>query len=315
MLKGTIYAIAACLIWGLIFVVPPYLKGFDPLEIALGRHGIYGFVSCIILLAAGSGAWKKHSAAIWGRAFVFSLLTNIIYYFCVVFGVNYASPCLTALILGVSPIIISFYGNWMEKECSYTKLIAPALMISGGLFLVNLPLFYEETLGEEKPLYLLGALCACVALCAWSWYVVANSRFLKKTPSITPQEWSTLIGVTTFVWVVFLGGIYEGVMGTAHWDKFITPSHELAVFVAGCALLGILCSWVGAFLWNKASSLLPVSFAGQLTIFETIFGVLYYYILSQEIPPLAELAGITLMLSAIFYGMNTFVVTQEAHTA
>lgn len=314
MFKGTVYAITACLIWGLIFVIPPFLKGFDPLEIALGRHGIYGLVSCLLLLAAGSKNWTKHSAAVWGQAFIFSLVTNILYYYCVVVGVKYSSPCLTALILGVSPIVISFYGNWMEKECSYTSLIVPALMILSGLILVNAPLFYEETVAIEKPWYMMGALAACVALVSWSWFVVANSRFLKNNPSITPQDWSTLIGVSTFVWVLVLGGCYESWQGAEHWNKFFIPTYELAGFIAGCSLLGILCSWVGAFLWNKASGLLPVSFAGQLTIFETIFGVLYYYILAQQTPPLVELAGIALMLSAIFYGMNVFVA-KEAHTA
>ena len=57
-------------------------------------------------------------------------------------------------------------------------------------------------------------------------------------------------------------------------------------FLIGCATLGLLCSWVGASLWNKASVFLPVSLAGQLMIFETIFGVLFVYMLNQQMPSL-----------------------------
>ncbi len=314
MLKGTIYAIAACLIWGLIFVVPPYLKGFDSLEIALGRHCIYGITSCLLLLWASRNASIKYPLAIWGQAFLFSLIANIFYYSCVVMGVKHASPSITALILGVSPVLISFYGNWLQKECNFKSLIIPSVLILVGLFMVNIPIFQQEELGSQKPYYLIGVLASFGALFSWCWFVVANARFLKNNPEIDPQAWSTISGVTTLIWVLFLGGSYEIWQGAEHWQKFITPSPELWVFLGGCATLGILCSWIGYFLWNKASMLLPVSFAGQLTMFETIFGLLYFYLLKQESPPIVELAGITLMLSAILYGMKAFTEEQPALT-
>jgi len=67
--------------------------------------------------------------------------------------------------------------------------------------------------------------------------------------------------------------------------KYVTLSPELSAFFIGSAILGLLCSWVGAWLWNRASLHLPVSLAGQLTIFETIFGV--------NPPDAAQHAGLT----------------------
>ncbi len=310
MIKGTLLGIAACLIWGLIFIVPDLMQGFDSFEIALGRHFVNGSISCALLLAQGGIALRMFPSGIWKKAFLFSLVVNIGYYTCLVTSVKFASPAIAALIVGVSPIVIIFYGNWMQKECSYRSLIVPSLLILVGLVLINLPLFFEEDLDIEKPFYFLGVLGAIASMCAWSWYVVENARFLKQNPEISPQQWSTLIGVSTFVWVVFLAFIYESWNGAEHWEKFITSSPMLWSYIGGCLLLGILCSWVGTFLWNKASGLLPVSFAGQLTIFETIFGLLFYYLLEQEIPPLEEFIGVTLMVSAILYGMNTFIVRE-----
>lgn len=312
MLKGTLFGMAACLIWGLIFVVPDLIQGFDSFEIALGRHFVNGSISCILLLAQGGLFVRTFPIEVWGKAFIFSLIVNIVYYTCLVMSVKFASPAIAALIVGISPIVITFYGNWLEKECQYKTLIIPSLLILIGLMLVNMPLLQGEDLNYEKPYYILGVLGAVASMAAWSWYVVTNSRFLKNNPQISPQEWSTLIGVSTFVWVVFLATIYETWLGAEHWEKFTTPSTMLWYYIGGCALLGILCSWVGTFLWNKASSLLPVSYAGQITIFETIFGLLFFYIVEQEIPPVMEIVGVSLMLFAILYGINTFVIQESA---
>jgi drug/metabolite transporter (DMT)-like permease len=313
MLKGTILGIAACLIWGLIFVVPGFIDGFTPFEIALGRHFVNGSISCLLLVAFGGFTLPKYPVSIWKKAFLFSLIVNVGYYTCLVMSVTHSSPALAALIIGISPIVISFYGNWTQKECSFKDLILPSVLIAGGLVLINLPLFFGEDLTEEKPYYLLGLFGACASMLAWSWYVVSNAKFLKTNPEIRSQDWSTLLGVTTLIWVVVLGVIYESWLGSQHWEKFITPSPLLWNYIAGCLLLGILCSWVGTFLWNKASGLLPVSFAGQLTIFETVFGLLFFYLLEQEFPPLSEVIGVLLMFSAIMYGIKTFA-TQPSHS-
>lgn len=301
----------ACLIWGLIFVIPNMITGFDPFEIALGRHFVNGALSCILIALQGGISRKILTSTIWNKALIFSLISNIGYYTCLVISVKSASPAIAALIIGISPIVISFYGNWLEKECDYKLLVIPALLILAGLLCINLPLLAGEEQDIDKPYYFLGVLGAFGSMFAWSWYVVANARFLKNTPEITPQQWSSVIGMATFVWVVLLGFFYEGWLGTESWSKFVTPSDPLLYYVVGCLILGILCSWVGTFLWNKASELIPVSYAGQLTIFETVFGLSMFYLIEQQFPPLLELTGVLLMLFAIFYGMNVFM-EQEA---
>ena len=79
-----------------------------------------------------------------------------------------------------------------------------------------------------------------------------------------------LLGMGTFFWV----GVFAFTGDFSLGNNFTQVS-----FLGGCAILGILCSWVGTYLWNRASLLLPVALAGQLTIFETIFGILFFYAL------------------------------------
>lgn len=308
MVQGTLYALAACFLWGLIFVVPTFMHGYDSLEIALGRHSVYGTVS-VLILAFTFQKFKRYPLKHWLRALVFALVTNIFYYSCVVKGVSCASPALTALILGMSPIVISFFGNWLEQECNFKDLIGPAILIFLGLILVNLPTLQEVHIGSD---YWFGIATSFGALFAWSWFVVMNARFLKRNSDVVPGEWSTMIGVATFCWVAILGTLYEVWQGGTHWQQFITPSETLYHYIIGCLILGIVCSWVGVFLWNNASMRLPVSYAGELTIFETIFGLLFFYIIEQRIPPYMEMIGAALMISAVLYSLRLATARKEA---
>ncbi len=300
MIQGTLFALGACFLWGLIFVVPMFVHGFDPLEVALGRHSVFGIVSVLFFLISYK-KFRTYPLRYWLKALFFALITNIFYYSCVVKGVSCASPAITALILGVSPIVISFFGNWLEKECKYQDLVIPSILILVGLLLVNVPALLEVQVGID---YWFGILSAFGALFAWSWFVVMNSRFLKRNPEVVPHDWSTMIGVATFVWVAVLGTLYESWQGMENWQKFTTPSQSLYYYILGSLTLGILCSWVGVYLWNNASLRLPVSLAGELTIFETLFGLLFFYLIEQRIPPYTEILGVILMLSAVYYSLR-----------
>lgn len=305
MYKGIAFALSACFIWGLIFVIPQYMVGFNTLEVVMGRYTFYGLVSIILFLNTKWSSAIKYPSPIWFKAFGYALFTNIIYYSGVVLSVRYCTPAVCALILGMSPIAIAFYGNWKEHECSYKRLIFPSLLTFMGLLLINLEHLTNNSESVEMAAYFFGLGCACLALASWSWYVVANARFLKQHPEMSPGEWSTLIGVCTFFWVaiIFVGlSLYLGDFQA--FEKYGTWSPELQVFLMGSATLGLLCAWFGAYLWNQASVHLPVSLAGQLTIFETIFGVSFVYMLKGEFPVFLECFGIMLMLAAIMYAIN-----------
>ena len=226
------------------------------------------------------------------------------YYTFLVLGLRYANPAICALILGISPITIAFYGNLKQREIPFKSLIIPSILILIGLIIINVPHFGETASASS---YLLGLSCALMSLLAWTWYVVANSRFLNRHPEVNTGDWTTLIGVAALFWVVifslFLSLFFENQL---HVEKYFTPSTELKSFLIGSAILGVLCSWVGAFLWNRASLKIPVSLAGQLTIFETVFGVIFVYILEQQMPSMLESVGIVVLFLAVIYGIRQF---------
>jgi len=301
MFKGIAYASGACFIWGLIFIIPQFMNNFNPIEIALCRYWFYGCISLIFLLKARLKGFCYYPLSVWTKALYLSFLSC--YYVWVILAMRYTSPAICALILGTSPITIAFYGNWKQKEGNYKLLILPSVLILVGLILINAP---HVTMTNSFWEYTIGLMCSLVSLISWSIYVVLNSRFLKNNSQIISNDWATILGVATFFWVIICGLTCS----LLFWDnldlqKYFTWNHDTISFFIGCATLGLLCSWVGAFLWNKASIYLPVSLAGQLTILETIFGISFVYVLDQQLPPLMECAGILLLLGAVMHGIHT----------
>jgi drug/metabolite transporter (DMT)-like permease len=310
MFKGIACALGACLIWGLIFVIPQFMSGFTAIEVTLGRYLLYGVVSLLIFLQLQLQGRCRYPGAVWKRAFYFSLISTIGYYTFVVLSLRYATPAISALILGVCPITIAFYGNFKQKETTFRSLLLPSALILLSLVIINVPQIQESA---SLSSYILGLVCCFLALTTWTWYVVANSRFLKNHKEVRLSDWSTLIGVATLAWVIvftlILGVFFEDQL---HMEKYVTFGPELVRFLIGSAILGILCSWVGASLWNGASLYLPVSLAGQLIIFETVFGISFVYLLEGHMPPVIESIGMAVLLIAVAYGVRQFA-KNKAH--
>lgn len=310
MFKGITFALSACLIWGLIFIIPQFMSSYNSMEIALGRYWFYGGVSLILLLKARLQGFCKYPLSVWIKALTLSFLSG--YYLWVVLAIRYSSPEICALVLGTSPITIAFYGNWKQKEGNFKLLILPSCLILIGLIMINVPHIIITTSPLE---YTLGLIFSLLSLASWTVYVVLNSRFLKENPLVNSNDWATMQGVTTLFWVI-VGGVACSVF---FWDKidmqkYFLWNQETQSFFIGCAILGIFCSWVGAALWNQASVYLPVSLAGQLMIFETIFGIVFVYLLDQKLPSLMESSGIVLLLGAVIYGIQALRVGDPVHT-
>ena len=297
--KGIAFALGACFVWGLIFIVPYFMPEYTSIEIVIGRYLFYGSASCLMFLKAKCQGGCKYSKAIWLKALYFCLIATIGYYTFLVLAVRYSSPDICALILGISPIAIAFYGNWKQRETTFKSLILPSVLILIGLIILNINDFIAS---PSHASYSLGLFFSFLALIAWSWYVVTNSKFLNYHPNVYSSDWATLIGVASFFWAFVLILILTPFFETPiEMTKYFTTK-----FLIGSATLGLICSWIGAFLWNRASLYLPVSLAGQLTIFETIFGVLYFYLFTQSLPSILEVIGIIILLSAIMYGIRKF---------
>ena len=98
MFKGVVFALGACFIWDLIFIVPQFMSGFSSIEVALGRYLMYGVVSSLFFCKSLFQKTCRYPRSIWIKALYFSLISTIGYYTFVVLALRYSTPaiCLRA---------------------------------------------------------------------------------------------------------------------------------------------------------------------------------------------------------------------------
>ena len=311
MFKGILFALGACFIWGFIFVIPQFMINFTSIEVTMGRYVFYGVISALIFAKSKIRGTCNYPRHIWIKALWFSLISTIVYFTFLVLGLRYCTPAICTLILGIAPIVIAFYGNWKQKEVSFRSLVIPSFLILIGLICINLP-----NLSETRSLttHMWGLLFSLIALITWSWYAVTNSRLLKKHPEIHSSDWTTLVGMATLFWVVIFTLFFATFFPSQlNIHKFLIFDQNMVQFLIGSAVLGVVCSWIGAFLWNRASFYLPISLAGQITIFETIFGIFTIYLVEKKLPPRLECIGILLFIVAIAYCIHQFARKPTAY--
>jgi drug/metabolite transporter (DMT)-like permease len=139
-------------------------------------------------------------------------------------------------------------------------------------------------------------LAACAAVVLWTWYALANARFLARHETVSPAGWSTAVGVATGA--VALAGLPAAALA----GQLSTPASAHpgpARLVAGVVFLGVVVSWAGTWLWNLASSRLSPAVAGLLVNLETVSGFGYVYAVRQHWPPAGQLAGLALVLAGV----------------
>jgi drug/metabolite transporter (DMT)-like permease len=73
-------------------------------------------------------------------------------------------------------------------------------------------------------------------------------------------------------------------------------------FINGLLALG--ASVLGNHLWNIASRRVPVTLAGQLILFETLFALLYGYLYHQRLPRALESAAIVLLVAGVGWSVR-----------
>jgi drug/metabolite transporter (DMT)-like permease len=141
-----------------------------------------------------------------------------------------------------------------------------------------------------------GLLAAAGAVILWTWYALANARFLARLAAPSPAGWSSAVGVAT-------GAVaLVGLPATALASQLTVPTGAHpgpATLIAGVVFLGVVVSWVGTLQWNLASSRLSPALAGLLVNLETVSGFGYVYAVRQQWPAAGPLAGLILVLVGV----------------
>lgn len=294
---GVSAAVGSQLLYGLAYLVPELLAAVSAVEVTFGRFLVHGLLSIALLATLGAQARAALDASAWRTALTFAAAGNVGYYLCVVIGVQLAGAPLTAVIIGALPVTI-VVASALRGEVALAPLRLPLALVAAGLALVNLVGITQP--GErEAGEVALGALAATGGLALWTWYARANAAFLRARPDVGAPAWSVAVGLATLGIVALATGPLLALTGGE-----LTASRDVAAYLAGALVLGVLVSWLAGLLWNQAAVRIPVALAGQLIVLETLAGLTYAYLARTELPALPSVIGIALLVAGVLLGVR-----------
>jgi len=306
---GTLFALAAGLLWGLVFVVPLLLPQYPAALLSAGRYLAFGLIA-LPLAWLDRARLRELTRADWIEALKLAAVGNLLYYLLLASAIQHAGAPLPTMIIGTLPVVIAIVSNMRDRrrdgQLPWLRLAPSLLLIGAGIALVNQVESAQLLAGgaDASSRYALGALLAVGAVACWTWYPIRNADWLRHHAGRSPRTWATAQGVATLplaavAMVLFL--LVAPVTGSAiELPLGPTPERFIALMLA----TGLLASWLGTLCWNEASQRLPTSIVGQLIVFETLAALAYAYLLRGEWPGSMTLAGIGLLVVGVLWALR-----------
>lgn len=315
---GITFALAAGMMWGLVFVGPLLLPEYPAAMQSFGRYLAFGLIA-LPLAWFDRAELGRLSRADWVEALRLAAVGNLLYYLFLASAIQRAGAPLPTMIIGTLPVVIAITANRRNHQrdgmLPWGRLAPSLILIVLGIACVNQvemsALAGQEGGGDGR--YLGGALLAIGAMACWTWYPLRNADWLRAHPNRSPRAWATAQGLATLPLAVagYLAFWGWNAIAGAPMPMPFGPRPE--VFVGLMVTIGLFASWLGTLCWNEASQRLPTALAGQLIVFETLAALTYAFIWKQQWPALPTLAGIALLVVGVIWALRIKPVRASAH--
>ena len=316
---GTLYALAAGLMWGLVFIVPTLLAEYSAALLTVGRYLAFG------LIALPLAWWDRArladlTRADWLEALKLSAVGNLLYYLCLAAAIQHAGGPLPTMIIGTLPVVIAITSNLRgsasvrarDGHLPWARLAPSLLLIGAGIACVNqAEMQHLRSSGSINfGRYAVGALLALAAVACWTWYPIRNADWLRAHKDRSASTWATAQGVATLP-LALLG--YALLWGWTAWQGAGPASAQALempfgprpyVFLGLMLTIALFASWLGTLCWNEASQRLPPALAGQLIVFETLAALAYAFALRAQAPQPLTLAGVALLMAGVVMALR-----------
>ncbi|HJW46747.1 MAG TPA: DMT family transporter [Lysobacter sp.] len=314
MWTGTLYALAAGLMWGLVFVGPQLLPEYPAALQSVGRYLAFGLIA-LPLAWLDRATLRQLTRADWVEALKLATIGNLLYYLCLASAIQRAGGPLPTMIIGTLPVVIAVSANLRSRNhASYRRdgrlpwlrLLPSLLLIAAGIGCVNQVELQalRAAPGADLMRYVQGALLAVIAVACWTWYPLRNADWLRAHPDRSPRTWATAQGVATLPLALLGYALLWGGMAIGGSDFAMPFGPRPSVFIGLMAAIGLFASWLGTLCWNEASQRLPTALVGQLIVFETLAALAYAFVLRGRMPEPLTLLGIALLIAGVVWAVR-----------
>lgn len=309
MAVGVAFALAAGLLWGLVFVAPLILPDYPAALQSVARYLAFGLL-CLPLAWVDRRHLRGLTRGDWIEAIKLGAIGNLVYYTFLASSIQRTGGPLSTMIIGTLPVVIAVAANLLNAQrdgrLPWRQLLPPLALILAGIALVNhvemqaLSSQADASLGR----YALGALLALGAVACWTWYPLRNADWLRAHPGRSPRAWATAQGLATlplallgyvglWVWMAVSGDGFDMPLGPRPW-----------LFVGLMVAVGLLASWLGTLCWNESSQRLPTALAGQLIVFETLAALLYAFLWRGQWPDGMTWLGMLALVVGVLWAVR-----------
>lgn len=291
MLTGILAGLAAGALWGLVFIAPDLAPGLTPVDLAAGRFTSYGFAALLAIgLARGPLRWPSWSQI--GAALFLSLLGFSGYYLLLVLAIRDAGVEVPTLMIGTIPIWVMLLGK--PQGLLWRNLLPGLLFTVGGVMLMA----SAESTGPGHLLthggvYWRGIFYAALATLSWTAFAVWNAAWLKHHPDVSVTDWTNWLGIGAGL----AASVMWGLLGTE--PKVLLAHEDSAQAAMVCIAAGVGSGWLATVLWSVASRRLSASLCGQLIVSETLFALLYAFVVRGNWPQPTQVLASTVFVVGI----------------
>jgi drug/metabolite transporter (DMT)-like permease len=306
---GTLFALAAGLMWGLVFAGPQLLPDYPAAMQSFGRYIAFGLIAAP-LAWIDRARMRELTRADWIEAAKLGLVGNIVYYLFLASAIQRAGGPLPTVIIGTLPVVIAISSNLRDAardgRLPWLKLLPSLGLIAAGIGCVNqveLQALRADPAADFGA-YALGGALAVGAVACWTWYPIRNADWLRAHADRSPRAWATAQGLATLP-LAALGFALFWAWSAASGSAFAMPFGPRPGLYIGLMLaIGLLASWAGTLCWNEASQRLPTTLVGQLIVFETLSALAYAFVLRGRAPDALTLTGVALLVAGVLWALR-----------
>src|SRR5437773_643370 len=140
MLTGMLFALAAGLMWGLVFVAPLLLPAYPAALLSFARYLAFGLIA-LPLAGFDRARLAQLTRADWIEALKLSTIGNLLYYLCLAAAIQRAGGPMPTMIIGTLPVVIAISSNLRDARrdgrLPWARLAPSLALIAAGIALVH----------------------------------------------------------------------------------------------------------------------------------------------------------------------------------
>jgi drug/metabolite transporter (DMT)-like permease len=305
LLGGVLAGLTTGALWGLIFVAPLAVAPYSGVDLAVGRYLIFAATSLAIFALVPASRRTKMGVRDMLLGVGLGSIGYGAFYGFLVIAVSHAGPQISALVIGLLPMLLAIAGNLDGGRMPWRSLFAPLLLITAGLALVQGSALIGAETPEERGELVLGIVAALGSVAAWMCFSILNARALARMPDMNSLTWTGLHGIGAGLGIVlFATAALPAGLVNLYEIGFQWP--EARELLAWAVITGLFGSWLASYLWVVATKRLPLVISGQLFVGEPAFGVIYGFIWEQRWPSAVEAAGAVCLFGGVMLGIAAF---------